>query len=86
MTPINKPTTNYSKIYPINLNVLYHSPGRNLGSSLNFSTVLESAKTMTSFKIYSPKIMLWSLGACSNSKTLKETALSFDVVHAAKNI
>ena len=86
MTPNNKPTANYSKIYPINFNELYHSPDSKLGSSLNFSTVFESANTMTSFNIYSPKIILCSLGACSNSKTLKETALSFDVVHAAKNI
>lgn len=41
---------------------------------------------MTSFIIYSPNIILFNFGACSNSNTLNETALSFEVTQAEKNI
>lgn len=80
-TPTNNPTSNYTRIPPINLKVLYHSPEENEGSSLNFSTVFVSANTITSLRIYSPKIILCNFGACSNSNTLNDTALSFDVIH-----
>lgn len=57
--------------------------------SFSFSYLLvveESANTITSFIIYSPNIILCNFGACSNSRTLKLTALSFDVIQAEKNI
>lgn len=55
-------------------------------SSLYLLVVEESANTITSFNIYSPNIILCNFGACSNSRTLRLTALSFDVIQAEKNI
>lgn len=49
-------------------------------SLLYLNTVLDNANTMTSFNIYSPKIILCNFGVWSNSNTLNDTALSFDVM------
>lgn len=47
---------------------------------------MDNANTMTSFNIYSPNIILCNFGVWSNSNTLNDTALSFDVIAAEYSI
>lgn len=71
----------------MNIKKLYQFPLTKLSLTLLYLWLVEErANTITSFIIYSPKIILCNLGACSNSRTVRVTALSFDVTHAEKNI